>query len=204
MIRRRWRSRASGTADAATGRGRPARASAQCWTISAAEERPVRRAADQLARHRAGCGARDACPAGRARWFRLGHTQPPVPDAASDEEVAMSLQGKTALVTGSTSGIGLGIARALAAAGADIVLNGFGEAAEIERLRAGIADSHGIRAHYAAADVTRPAEIREMVARAEREFGGCDILVNNAGVQFVAPIEEFPDEQWDRIVAINL
>jgi 3-hydroxybutyrate dehydrogenase len=116
----------------------------------------------------------------------------------------MSLTGKVALVTGSTSGIGLGVARALAGEGADIMLNGFGDAAEIERLRREIAEQCGVRVGYCGADIGKPAEIREMVALAERELGSMDILVNNAGVQFTATVEEFPDEQWDRVIAINL
>jgi len=116
----------------------------------------------------------------------------------------MSLKGKMALVSGSTSGIGLGIARALAAQGVDILLNGFGEPAEIERLRAEIAESGGVRVRHAGADIGDPAQVRAMVAGAEGAFGRLDILVNNAGVQFTAPIEAFPDEQWDRLIAINL
>jgi 3-hydroxybutyrate dehydrogenase len=113
------------------------------------------------------------------------------------------LEGKTALVTGSTSGIGLAIAKALAGEGANIVLNGFGEAAAIEALRAEIAGG-GVEARYSAADMTKPAEIAAMVAGAEKEFGAIDILVNNAGIQHVAPVEEFPIEKWDAIIAINL
>jgi 3-hydroxybutyrate dehydrogenase len=113
------------------------------------------------------------------------------------------LEGKTALVTGSTSGIGLAIAKALAGKGANIVLNGFGDAAAIEALRAEIAGG-GVEARYSAADMTRPAEIAAMVAGAEKEFGAVDILVNNAGIQHVAPVEEFPIEKWDAIIAINL
>src|SRR5664279_3743862 len=116
----------------------------------------------------------------------------------------MSLNGKVALVTGSTSGIGLGIARALAAAGADIVLNGFGDAAEIERLRSEIAASHGVKVSYNGADISKPAEIAAMVAQAAKAHGSVDILVNNAGIQFTAPVEEFPDEKWDQIIAINM
>src|SRR5829696_8695612 len=114
------------------------------------------------------------------------------------------LKGKTALVTGSTSGIGLGIARALAAEGANIVLNGFGDAAAIEAERAGLEATYGIKARYSAADMSKPEEIAAMVAETEREFGAVDILVNNAGIQHVAPIEEFPVEKWDLIIAINL
>jgi 3-hydroxybutyrate dehydrogenase len=114
------------------------------------------------------------------------------------------LKGKTAVVTGSTSGIGLGIAEALAAEGCNLMLNGFGDKAEIERLRASIAERHSIRAAYSPADMSKPAEIRDMIAAAERDLGACDILVNNAGIQFVASIEEFPEDKWDAIIAINL
>jgi len=114
------------------------------------------------------------------------------------------LKGKTAIVTGSTSGIGLGIATALAGEGCDIVLNGFGDPAAIERLRAGLADGHGVRAVYLPADMAKPAEIRDLVVEAERRFGGADILVNNAGIQHVAKIVEFPEERWDAVLAINL
>jgi 3-hydroxybutyrate dehydrogenase len=116
----------------------------------------------------------------------------------------MSLRGKTALITGSTSGIGLGIARALAGAGADIVLNGFGEPAEIAALRGELADAGGVRVHYVGADMARPAEIAAMVAEAAATLGGVDILVNNAGIQHVASIEDFPEERWDAVIAINL
>jgi 3-hydroxybutyrate dehydrogenase len=114
------------------------------------------------------------------------------------------LKGKTALVTGSTSGIGQGIAEALAAEGANIVLNGFGDAAAIETLRAQIAADNGVTATYDGADMSKPAEIARMVKDAEGQFGAIDILVNNAGIQYVAPIEEFPDERWDAVIAINL
>jgi 3-hydroxybutyrate dehydrogenase len=114
------------------------------------------------------------------------------------------LQGRTAVVTGSSSGIGAGIATALAAEGCDIVLNGFGDPAAIERLRAGLAGRYGIRALYLAADMTKPAEIRGLVAEAARRFGAVDILVNNAGIQHVAPIVEFPEERWDAVIAVNL
>jgi len=116
----------------------------------------------------------------------------------------MSLRGKVALVTGSTSGIGLGIARALAAEGADLVLNGFGDPAAIETLRAGLAAEHGVRVIYDGADVSRAGPIDAMVARAEAELGSLDILVNNAGIQHVASIADFPTEKWDAIIAINL
>ncbi|WP_193367916.1 3-hydroxybutyrate dehydrogenase [Pelagibius marinus] len=114
------------------------------------------------------------------------------------------LKGKTALVTGSTSGIGQGIAEALAAGGANVVLNGFGEGAAIEALRAEIAEKNGVTVTYDGADMTKPAEIARMVKDAEAQFGAVDILVNNAGIQYVSPIEEFPDERWDAVIAINL
>jgi 3-hydroxybutyrate dehydrogenase len=114
------------------------------------------------------------------------------------------LKGKSAVVTGSTSGIGLAIASALAAEGCDIALNGFGDPGAIERLRAGLVDQHGVRAIYHAADMAKPAEIRALIAEAARQFGGVDILVNNAGIQHVAPIVEFPEERWDAVIAINL
>jgi 3-hydroxybutyrate dehydrogenase len=113
-------------------------------------------------------------------------------------------KGKTALVTGSTSGIGLGIAQRLAADGANIVLNGFGEAAEIERLRAGLAAEHRVSVVYDGADVSKPEAIAAMVANASREFGGIDLLINNAGIQHVAPVDDFPVAKWDAIIAINL
>ena len=114
------------------------------------------------------------------------------------------LKTKTAVVTGSTSGIGLAIARALAKEGANVVLNGFGDAAEIESIRKGIETESGVRATYSGADMTKPAEIAAMIREAEQAFGGVDILVNNAGIQHVAPVEEFPIEKWDQILAINL
>jgi 3-hydroxybutyrate dehydrogenase len=114
------------------------------------------------------------------------------------------LKGKTALVTGSTSGIGLGIATALAAKDAHVVLNGFGDAAAIEETRSGLAAKHGVTVRHSGADMTKPAEIAAMIADAEAEFGAVDILVNNAGIQHVAPIDEFPPEKWDQIIAINL
>jgi 3-hydroxybutyrate dehydrogenase len=113
------------------------------------------------------------------------------------------LKGKTAIVTGSTSGIGLGVARALADAGANVVLNGFGAPAEIEAVRADIA-KRGVKAGYSAADMSKPADVAAMVAYAVREVGGADILVNNAGIQHTAPVDEFPVEKWDAILAINL
>ncbi|MBO0712168.1 MAG: 3-hydroxybutyrate dehydrogenase [Acetobacteraceae bacterium] len=116
----------------------------------------------------------------------------------------MSLKGKTALVTGSTSGIGLGIARELASQGAAIMLNGFGDAGEIERLRRELGEAFAVKSGYAAADMGKPAEIRDLIARTHSELGSLDILVNNAGIQFTAAIEEFPEERWDAILAINL
>lgn len=115
-----------------------------------------------------------------------------------------SLQGKTALVTGSTSGIGLGIARALAQQGAHIVLNGFGDADEIKALQTALEKDFGIKTIYHAADMSKPAEIAAMMQVASEKFGAVDILVNNAGIQHVANIEDFPIEKWDAIIAINL
>jgi 3-hydroxybutyrate dehydrogenase len=114
------------------------------------------------------------------------------------------LRGHAAIVTGSTSGIGQALARSLAAEGVDIVLNGFGEPAAIEAARAELAAAAGVRVLYHGADMTKPAEIADMVAFARRELGRLDILVNNAGVQHVAPVDEFPPEKWDQIIAINL
>jgi 3-hydroxybutyrate dehydrogenase len=114
------------------------------------------------------------------------------------------MKGRNAIVTGSTSGIGLGIATALAAEGVNIMLNGFGDAAEVDRLRRDLADSHGVRTAYSPADMSKPADIRKLIETAEAEFGSVDILVNNAGIQFVANIEDFPDDKWDAVLAINL
>jgi 3-hydroxybutyrate dehydrogenase len=114
------------------------------------------------------------------------------------------LAGRTAIVTGSTSGIGLGIAEAFAAAGMNVMLNGLGEAATIEQLRAELARACGVSVAYSAADMSRPPDIAAMVADARRHLGRVDILVNNAGIQHVEAIEAFPPEQWDRIIAINL
>ena len=116
----------------------------------------------------------------------------------------MFLKDRTALVTGSTSGIGLAYARALAAEGANVVINGFGEADAIEKERAGIEKDFNVKARYSAANMMKPDEIVAMVAEAEKEFGAIDILVNNAGIQHVAPVDEFPIEKWDQIIAINL
>jgi len=114
------------------------------------------------------------------------------------------LKGKTALVTGSTSGIGLAIARALAAQGANLTINGFGDKTAIEKERTAIEGEFGIKALYSPADMSKPAEIAGMVRTTEQTFGSLDVLVNNAGIQYVAPIEEFPIEKWDQIIAINL
>ena len=114
------------------------------------------------------------------------------------------LEGRAAVVTGSTSGIGRAIAEALAAEGCAVMLNGFGEAEEIERQRAGIADAHGVRVAHNPADMTRPDEIAALIAAAEAELGAVDILVNNAGIQHVAPIEAFPAERWDAVIAVDL
>jgi 3-hydroxybutyrate dehydrogenase len=114
------------------------------------------------------------------------------------------LKGKNAIVTGSTSGIGLSIAGALAAQGCSVLFNGLGNRAEIEKLVSDTAKQFGIRTSYSAADMTKPAQIRNMVKEAEHSFGSLDILVNNAGIQFTASIEDFPDEKWDSIIAINL
>jgi 3-hydroxybutyrate dehydrogenase len=116
----------------------------------------------------------------------------------------MKLKGKSAIVTGSTSGIGLGIARALGAEGANVMLNGFGDAAEIEKLRAGLAKEFGVKVAYSGADMSKPAEVRAMVKAAVDQLGSADILVNNAGIQHTAPVESFPPERWDAVIAINL
>ena len=123
-----------------------------------------------------------------------------IPAAAT----ARRLAGRVALVTGSTSGIGLGIARALAADGAAVVLNGFGPEDEIARTRDALAAEFGTTVAYDGADISNPAEVARLVTEAEAAFGSIDILVNNAGIQHVAPIEEFPTEKWDKIIAINL
>ena len=114
------------------------------------------------------------------------------------------LKGKTALVTGSTSGIGLGIAQRLAAEGANLVLNGFGDAAQIEALRKELAGKNGVKVIYDGADMSKPESIAAMMSKAIAEFGAVDVLVNNAGIQHVAPVDEFPPDKWDAIIAINL
>jgi 3-hydroxybutyrate dehydrogenase len=116
----------------------------------------------------------------------------------------MNLRGKVALVTGSTSGIGLGIARALATAGADIMLNGFGDPDQIETLRLEMASAYAVKVGYSGADISEPDQIAAMVAEVSETLGPVDILVNNAGVQFTADVQDFPNERWDQIIAINL
>ncbi len=114
------------------------------------------------------------------------------------------LSGKVALVTGSTSGIGLGIAQALAVQGADIMLNGFGDAALVSSLTKAISDEHGVRSLHHPADMSKPVEIEEMIRSTESRLGRIDVLVNNAGIQHVAPVEDFPVDRWDAVIAINL
>jgi 3-hydroxybutyrate dehydrogenase len=111
---------------------------------------------------------------------------------------------RTAIVTGSTSGIGLGIARAFAAANHNVVINGFGDAEEIEQLRAGLAAEDGVEVIYDNADLSQPDAVARLVAHATEQFGQVDVLVNNAGIQYVAPVDEFPPERWDLILQINL
>jgi len=115
----------------------------------------------------------------------------------------MLLKGKIALITGSTSGIGLGIARGFADAGINLVINGFGDADEIEKERAAL-EAKGVKAFYNNANMTKPDEITAMIEDTVKEFGSLDILVNNAGIQHVQPVEDFPPEKWDAIVAINM
>jgi 3-hydroxybutyrate dehydrogenase len=118
--------------------------------------------------------------------------------------VRVDLTGQSAVITGSTSGIGAALAEGLARSGANIVLNGFGDAGEIEAFRARLESDHGVQARYHGADMTKPAEIAALIAFAEDQFGRLDILVNNAGIQHVAPVDEFPEAKWDAIIAINL
>ena len=114
------------------------------------------------------------------------------------------LKGKSVIVTGSTSGIGLGIASAFAAQGCNVMLNGFGDAVQIEKVRAGLAADRKVIVLYSSADMAKPLEVVAMVDQVARRFGSVDVLVNNAGIQHVAPVEEFPVEKWDQILAINL
>jgi 3-hydroxybutyrate dehydrogenase len=116
----------------------------------------------------------------------------------------MSIKGRNAVVTGSTSGIGLGIARALAQEGANVMLNGFGEEAAIEKERLNLAREFSVEALYDRADMSKPHEITAMIEKAKAKLGSVDILVNNAGIQFVSPVEDFPDEKWEAIIRINL
>ncbi|MEJ8826781.1 3-hydroxybutyrate dehydrogenase [Variovorax humicola] len=114
------------------------------------------------------------------------------------------LKGKSAVITGSTSGIGAGVATALAEAGVNVMLNGFGNAAQIEDMRASLAGRTGVKVLHSGADMSKPEEIEALVMEAEREFGHLDILVNNAGLQFVSPVQDFPSAKWEQILAINL
>jgi 3-hydroxybutyrate dehydrogenase len=118
--------------------------------------------------------------------------------------MSKQLAGKSALVTGSTSGIGQAIATLFASEGANVMLNGFGDAGGIEALRSGLESAHAVKVRYNGADMTKPAEIAALVKAAESDFGALDILVNNAGIQHVAPVDEYPIEKWDAIIAIDL
>jgi 3-hydroxybutyrate dehydrogenase len=120
------------------------------------------------------------------------------------EEEPVALKSRNALITGSTSGIGLAIAHALAREGANVLLNGFGDPSEIEAERAKLASEFGVRCLYSPADMSKPDEIAKMVLEAEQSLGSIDVLVNNAGIQYVSPVEAFPVEKWDAILAINL
>ena len=134
-------------------------------------------------------------------------SQEPKDSTGADSRAARGigdLKGQVAVITGSTSGIGLALARAVAASGGDVVLNGLGDPAEIERTRADLEASSGVRVLYHPADMTRGEEIGDMIAFAERELGRLDILVNNAGIQHVESVENFPTDQWEKIIAINL
>ncbi len=134
-------------------------------------------------------------------------SQEPKDSTGADSRAARGigdLNGQVAVITGSTSGIGLALARAVAAGGGEVVLNGLGDPAEIERTRADLEASSGVRILYHPADMTRSEEIADMIAFAERELGRLDILVNNAGIQHVESVENFPTDQWEKIIAINL
>src|SRR5205807_8197686 len=127
-----------------------------------------------------------------------------IPMMQRNHVTARPLEGKVSLVTGSTSGIGLGIARALAGAGSSVVLNGFGKPEEIEDIQAKVAAEFDVRTDYSGADMSKPDAIAGMIEQTLEKFGRLDIVVNNAGIQFVAPISEFPIEKWEAILAINL
>jgi 3-hydroxybutyrate dehydrogenase len=127
-----------------------------------------------------------------------------IPVKPQTSNIQRALEGKVALVTGSTSGIGLGIVRALAAEGAEVVLNGLGSAVEIGRTCEQVAAEFGVKVSFSPADMTQPKSIAEMIAAAVAQFGRLDILVNNAGIQHVAPLDRFPVEKWDQIIAVNL
>jgi 3-hydroxybutyrate dehydrogenase len=157
-------------------------------------------------------------PLGNVQHHRAALRKPAAPDICglasrrlltlaisrlSSERIDM-LKGKTAIITGSTSGIGLGVARAFAGVGANLMLNGFGDAEQIEVLRAGLEQEFGVRVAYNGADMSKPEQIHAMVRCAQEQFGAVDILVNNAGIQHTSPIESFPAERWDAILAINL
>lgn len=116
----------------------------------------------------------------------------------------MSLKGKNAIVTGSTSGIGLAIAHVLAGQGCNIIINGMGDKVAIDALVAELSENYGVKTFYSAADMSKPADIRQMVADCIAKFGSVDILINNAGIQFTAEVERFPEDKWDAIIAINL
>jgi 3-hydroxybutyrate dehydrogenase len=119
-------------------------------------------------------------------------------------EEKVMLNGRSAIVTGSTSGIGLGVAKALAASGANVLLNGFGQKTEIEKLCDVLRSQHGVRVGYSTADISKPDQICGLVKQATDDLGTVDILINNAGIQHTAPVQEFPVERWDAIIAVNL